>query len=879
MTTRIIKKLLSGQLGNVYVCSIANDRRVDNAEQHVAERDEAKLAKFAKVRDVEGRGTFFCVSTMKRSRRNKESAIESHFLFADIDFKTVNGTKDEILVALQTLEVPPSLIVFTGNGFHVYWFLDRPSLPEDQAAFENALRRVAWVVAGDPMVCHVAALLRMPGTHNSKRGQWTEVEEVGGSGNDYSLPTLTAWLSSITTPAITYRPRERDSNPFLAAAADMGFRPPMDAAQALADMQSGGGEYGIHSTQLRVAASLMSSGVSVDEAVAQIMDATRPHADATWDMVAEEKAVRKMCTDWLRKHPRETENDEPPRTARTRRTARATSAQDFREDEGGGAVVSLSQAREHRDDPDDEPDGAASAERPKKLKKGNEHSVLAPGILAAMAERGEHMLYTEGRMYLYRGGLWAMQSSDEEKCFVDYQVELGCRALNITANVRIANETKAALRRDPSIHRMHVPWDSHGKVPATNGLIHPRTLEIEDLKPEHYATTVMDVLHDPEAICPNWDKFLEELIPDQNIRDFLQECVGMAMVKTKPRALTRALILQGPSFSGKSNVLNIISALIDKEVNSTALEMLENSHGLVNFLKPSPWVLHEAFEQSRWEMSANVKALLSGDPITINVKNGPLVSHRYRGAVLWATNVPPQFKESSRAIETRIAVVKFKKVFDPATVTGMAKVARDGGYSSISEMILDTERSGLLNWALKGMVRAQERGHFVFTNEMVRELEEVRNVSNVAVGFFADCVEFDAGCMVKVTDIHAAFTAWWEENHGGNTPTPQSFGRAVSAMADPRIMQGVKYSNAKIVLGMRLSEEGMDFWTARSNSATMERSTLRISDRPDDVNVSPLPQSIRERRDVLDWVEELLGEDAADSVLRSGTAATPSAGG
>jgi P4 family phage/plasmid primase-like protien len=607
----------------------------------------------------------------------------------------------------------------------------------------------------------------------------------------------------------------------------------------------------------------------VDDAVAKIMEATERCAEPGWNMTAEKRAVRKMCTDWLRKHPRasgeasmedhgDDEEEEQPKVRKKPSGKKRADVRGFGEDDGPENVVSLSQAREHRHDPDDEPDSAVAPAKKKKLKKGNEHCVLAPGILAAMADRGEHMLYTDGRMHLYRDGLWHIQSMDEEKAFIDYQVELGCRALNIPSTLRIASETRGALRREPTIHVATVDWDAHGKIPVKNGLVNPDTLDIEPYRPEHYATSAMDVLHDREAVAPRWIRMIEELLPDRETRDFLQECVGMAMVKTKARSLTRALILLGPSFSGKSNVLNIVSSLIAKEVNSTALEMLENSHGLVKFLQPHPWVLHEAFEQSRWEMSANVKALISGDPVTVNVKNGPLVTHRYRGAVLWATNVPPQFKESSRAIETRIAVVKFKKVFDPAVVTGLAREAQDEGYSSISEMILDTERSGLLNWALEGMRRAQDRGHFVFTRDMNTELEQIRNTSNPAVGFFADCVEFDKYRMLHIPDLYASFVAWWEENQGGTPPSTAVFGRNISAMADPRMMS-IKYNSVRGYLGVKLSPEGLDFWNARANAASMERSTLRISGRLEEVN-QDIPDRLKEREDVQAWVRQMWGE-------------------
>lgn len=872
MLPRIIERLLAGTTGNAYICSINPDRESNarDRERRVADRDARVIQDFAQTNDVPGRGTFFCVSTVKRSKRNKDNVVETPFLFADIDFKSVEGTKEEVLISLQGLDLPPSLIVFTGNGYHAYWFLDRPALIEDRALVENTLRRIAWALAGDPMVCHVATVLRYPGTHNSKRGQWTEIEEIWGDGDKYTLAGVVEWLDGIHDPVIARRARDRETNPFLAAADEMGFQAPMDVEQALRDMTPGGGDSGIHMTQLRAAASLMSAGASVDDATAQILEATRAHADSSWDMRAEEAAIRRMCQDWARKHPAE---GTPARRRRRRNEPEDTEMQNGDGADGsGGNVVSLSQVREHRGDGDgDGGESGGKGGRKKRLKKGQEHVVLTAGILASLEDRGERILYTQGRMYLYRDGLWSMQTVDEERIFIDYQVESGCRALNIVATMRIAGETRGALRRLPELHVADVDWDGHGKIAVKNGLVDPETLELVSIRPDHYALSIMDVEYDRDARAPLWERLLEELIPDAPTRGFLQECVGMALIKSKSRALTRALILQGPSFSGKSTVLSIVSGLISDRVNSTPLSTLENSHGLVNFLSPHPWVLHEAFDQSRWEFSANVKLLLSGDSITVNIKNGPLVEHRYRGAVLWATNSPPQFKENTRAIETRIAIIKFKRAYDPGRVIGLAETAQSAGYESIAEMILAEERPGLLNWALEGMVRATRRKHFNLTIDMIRELEQVRSTSNVAVGFFEDCVEYDWGSMVRAIDLYAAFSIWWEENQGGSIPSPSALGRAIAAMADPRMIHGVHYAHSRVIVGVRLGALGLELWTAKANSVAMERSAMRISDREDAVNVSPLPEALRKRDEILDWIENSLGPEARGRMSLVGT--------
>jgi hypothetical protein len=77
--------------------------------------------------------------------------------------------------------------------------------------------------------------------------------------------------------------------------------------QRLAAMRyKGEGDAAIHLTQLSVTASLMCAGWEIDPAVEFVIEATRRVApdDEIWDWEKEEKTVRRMCEDWLRKHPR-----------------------------------------------------------------------------------------------------------------------------------------------------------------------------------------------------------------------------------------------------------------------------------------------------------------------------------------------------------------------------------------------------------------------------------------------------------------------------------------------------------------------------------------------------------------------------------------------
>jgi hypothetical protein len=171
----------------VYLCSLANDRddSKEPTERHVSTRDSGEVDAFIAKWDRPGRGMFFCVSTIRQGmKRNKENIAEIPGLWADIDFKDVADDRDTILRRVKALPRPPSIIVSSGNGLHLYWQfkeaikVDVVDGAESIERVEAALKLLADLVGGDQKVTQVAALMRVPGTHNSKRGEWKDVEVI-----------------------------------------------------------------------------------------------------------------------------------------------------------------------------------------------------------------------------------------------------------------------------------------------------------------------------------------------------------------------------------------------------------------------------------------------------------------------------------------------------------------------------------------------------------------------------------------------------------------------------------------------------------------------------------------------------------------------------
>lgn len=808
----------------IYVCSLPNVKGEGLSERHVLTRDPQKIRNFVSKWDQSGRGMFFCVGAVAAGKkRNKENIREVYFLHEDLDFKNILGSPEAALDVLVNMDYPPSRIHRSGNGLHAYWLLDETYGPDSFDRIESVLKKLRDVVGGDPTVNHVAALMRFPGSHNTKNGAWTEVETIRDTGEVYSLTRLEAYAAR-TSALIQRRPTEgpaTETNAFLRIAGEIGFRPPINVEARLAAMEHGGaGENAIHQTQLSVTAALLSAGEDVEDVVERVLEATRAVGHESWNWVQEERTIRGMCTDWIRKHaPSSSRKGGKLRDDQTIEDTAVNSSRSV------APVVSLAAARKDKE---------------KKPKKEQAHVALGMGIMLRLREAGQAILLTREQLWRYEGGIWSVMTTGEAKNWIASEVEVGCRSLDVVSTQKIANETYAWLCRNPEVYRPDVEWDAHGKISTKSGLLDPDTLEVTPLAPEHYATHRVDCEFDPTATCPWWETMMNDVFGDRlgplrrDTIGLLQEVLGAALLESKPRALMRALVLYGPSGTGKSVVVNAMAGLVSDNINATPFDALENAHGLGAFLRRAPWVLHEAFDQGKWHFSATAKALLSGDDVNVNVKNGPMLTLRFKNPVFWATNSPPQFKEATKAMVNRMLVLGCNRVFDRPV--GAAAEAYRSGYASAAEMILDREKPGLLNWAIVGMKRARALGHFNVTEEVTAALEQIRMDSNIVSGFIEECVEFDEHSSVRTPDFCASFATWWAANRGQQgVPSNDSIGRAVRSLSDPRIGHA-NNNGARLFTGIKLNEDGIDYWRGVQASNLAAGRASRLSNSEQEVN-------------------------------------------
>ena len=833
----------------IYFCSLANDKPPpagQKPEHRLNTRDPERLRNFIETWDVPDRGMFFCVGTTV-DRRLKDKIVELPCIWTDVDYKDIDGSEPAASAGIARLKCKPTAIVRSGHGAHLYWVLKEAL--DAQASREHAeelLKLVCDHVAGDPQVCEISRLMRLPGTHNTKYGSWVPVEIEYLDGPHYTIEELEQWLGTQASPrqqpllqrrvgskgadpgprsGASPPPSGANTNPFLRAAKDLGFQTPVDVEARLAAMSyQGAGDDGVHATQLQVTAALLERGMLVDDVVTKVFEATQALPNTgNWNWKEERRNLHSMCLTWLHKRSRQDPVETPA-------AAEVTPAEDN--------VVDLGVAR--------------AAKKPKPVlasaKKKNQHIMLGRGVLEALKRRGEQIILTDDGAYWYQGDLWHPVDEKNLRRHLNTEIEKGIQTLEWVSTTKLRNDAREWILAQSEISRDDIEFDAHErKIPVINGLLDIKTGVLEAPAPEHYLTWRTSCIYDVKAQCMHWLKILDDVLSDRELADrtqyiqLLQELVGLGLVNTVNKELARAVIFQGPANVGKSQLLEILTALYGGEVNATPLAFLENAHGTAPFMRRLPWILHEAFDEGRWSMSSIVKQIISGEHFSANPKGGMTKNIRFHGATIWATNHPPAFKETTRAIVERLVIIYCRTVFDPSQPAGLAKLAKQKGYSSPARMIIELELPGILAWAVEGLKRVLKRGYLEIPEEAQLAADELQRESNTAIGFVETCFDFDPDTAVSIPDAYAAYRSYHIEEFGdGAIPSPKTFGRAIAAMGEKRLAQDnrLRTKAFRVYCCVRLNETGMQHFITTRDGDRFSGKTAHLTQDDGQVNRS-----------------------------------------
>jgi putative DNA primase/helicase len=235
-----------------------------------------------------------------------------------------------------------------------------------------------------------------------------------------------------------------------------------------------------------------------------------------------------------------------------------------------------------------------------------------------------------------------------------------------------------------------------------NGVVDLRTGKLRPGRPEDRINIHAGIDYIPEAACPRWLTFLEEVFEgNRELIDFIYRSAGYgASGDTREQVL---FVCHGSGSNGKGSFLNSIRKALGDYGHNIPFQTLEmqDRGGIPNDLAglvARRFVTASETNQTSRLNEARIKALTGCDPISARFMRGEWFTFEPAAKFWLAVNHKPRVRDDSPGFWRRVRLIPFTRQF-----TG------DKADLHLDEK-LNAELPGILWWIVCGCLSWQEQG-------------------------------------------------------------------------------------------------------------------------------------------------------------------------
>jgi len=327
----------------------------------------------------------------------------------------------------------------------------------------------------------------------------------------------------------------------------------------------------------------------------------------------------------------------------------------------------------------------------------------------------------KGLFYRYASGLYSIISTLEvEQMLIDFKPTDAHLVVPSALSQCKQMETMQNIMRRRFFYRDN--FNPEGIINFKNGFFNVEDGKLVPHTMNIISTNQLPYNYDPSAKCENFMKALHDATSSDPAKiAIIQEFAGYCL--TRDTRLEKILFLIGASRSGKSTILDGITAMLGEDnVSCATMEKIGQPRYAGLFIDKIANIATEIPKDTRGFEEA-LKNITSGEKITVDTKFIPAYDARPYCKLIFAGNDLPAISDTSDAVFKRMLLVYFNNVVaDEVKDTDLKYRVRKEG-------------SGIFNWAYEGMKRLVANKKFTFSQEMNNNLEDLR-VQNNSVYYF-----------------------------------------------------------------------------------------------------------------------------------------------
>lgn len=360
-----------------------------------------------------------------------------------------------------------------------------------------------------------------------------------------------------------------------------------------------------------------------------------------------------------------------------------------------------------------------------------------------------------GQWYRYADGVWTPAPRDVERGIWNVLKEAKYEGIKPSSGKVISVMSYLIVE----LTAIDEAIDNAGAyINLRNGLLNTDTLKLESHRSNLFLTSQLPFAFDPKARCPTFVKFLSSVLVDEKgkvdpkLMALVSEAFGYSLTMDTSHRLSFWLV--GESGTGKSTLIDVLIALAGDGHTTIDLDQLGRDNyqlaevagkRVITFTEPD----------SRGVLSdSHYKRLVSQDVISARQIYGKAFRFVPVGKLWGAMNETPRVVDRSDAVYNRVIIIPMNRV--------VPSHLRDRNLKAK----LEAELPGIFNWALMGLTRLREQGHFTVADASEAARAEYKLENDTEAAFVADWIKRGSGddYTVRANRLYDAYSIWCRRN-------------------------------------------------------------------------------------------------------------------
>lgn len=273
-------------------------------------------------------------------------------------------------------------------------------------------------------------------------------------------------------------------------------------------------------------------------------------------------------------------------------------------------------------------------------------------------------------------------------------------------------------------------------------------------------TKIMPVAYEKGATCPEFTAFITRVLPDAEIRRFVQRWLGLSMTSIIEQHLA---FFYGSGANGKSVLIDTIARLMGTYAATAKIESLTgtNKRGggdatpdLIPLMGARMVRASEPEEGERLR-EAEIKAMTSGEPFLVRALHSDFVEFKPLFKLTISGNHKPEIRGTDDGIWRRVMLVPFD--------VQIPEEERREFEEFVASLL--AEGPGLLNWMIEGLLDYLEGG-LQIPAAIADATKSYREESDPMQVFLDQCCEVTGSeaDFTRTRDLVDGFQFWIEES-------------------------------------------------------------------------------------------------------------------